>query len=479
LSRLPIRLRLTLAFALAISFVLAGTGLFLYLRVSSALDQTINQGLRARATDVAALAQQADTGLRNARRPLPGPSGGFAQVLAAKGGVVDATPGLPPGSLLSKSELARAGGAPSLVSSTVRGEHVRLLAVPVHAQGRTLVVVVGSSLEPRQSALADLRTQLLLGGPIALLLASLAGYMLAAAALRPVERMGEQAATISASSPGRRLPVPAGEDELARLGRRLNEMLARLEAALERERHFVADAGHELRTPLALLKTEIELALDKPESAPALQAALRSAGEETDRLSRLAEDLLFLARADADALPIRRSRVELADVLAAVAARYQRRANDLERRIETDAPAQLTILADRLRLEQALANLVDNALRYGAGTIRLQAAERDGRLELHVTDEGEGFPPDFLDRAFERFSRPDQSRSRAGAGLGLGIVATIANAHDGTATAANRPNGGAEVTLALPLQAPASDEKTSNNDTNVVRRVRAAGGTSD
>jgi heavy metal sensor kinase len=479
LSRLPIRLRLTLAFALAISFVLAGTGLFLYVRVSSALDQTINQGLRARATDVAALAQQADTGLRNARRPLPGPSGAFAQVLAAKGGVVDATPGLPPGSLLSKSELARAGGAASLVSSTVRGEHVRLLAVPVHAQGRTLVVVVGSSLEPRQSALADLRTQLLLGGPIALLLASLAGYMLAAAALRPVERMSEQAATISASSPGRRLPVPAGEDELARLGRRLNEMLARLEAALERERHFVADAGHELRTPLALLKTEIELALDKPESAPALQAALRSAGEETDRLSRLAEDLLFLARADADALPIRRSRVELADVLAAVAARYQRRANDLERRIETDAPAQLTILADRLRLEQALANLVDNALRYGAGTVRLQAAERDGRLELHITDEGEGFPPDFLDRAFERFSRPDQSRSRAGAGLGLGIVATIANAHDGTATAANRPNGGAEVTLALPLQTPASDEKTSNNDTNVVRRVRAAGGASD
>jgi signal transduction histidine kinase len=291
--------------------------------------------------------------------------------------------------------------------------------------------------------------------------------------------MSEQAATISASSPGRRLPVPAGEDELARLGRRLNEMLARLEAALERERHFVADAGHELRTPLALLKTEIELALDKPESAPALQAALRSAGEETDRLSRLAEDLLFLARADADALPIRRSRVELADVLAAVAARYQRRANDLERRIETDAPAQLTILADRLRLEQALANLVDNALRYGAGTVRLQAAERDGRLELHITDEGEGFPPDFLDRAFERFSRPDQSRSRAGAGLGLGIVATIANAHDGTATAANRPNGGAEVTLALPLQTPASDEKTSNNDTNVVRRVRAAGGASD
>ena len=472
MSRLPIRLRLTLAFALAIAFVLAGTGLFLYLRVASALDQTINQGLRARATDVAALAQQADTGLRNARRPMPGPSGGLAQLLAADGRVIDATSGLPPRSLLSASELARAGRLTIFISTTLRGERIRLLALPVQAQGRKLVVVVGSSLEPRQGALADLRTQLLLGGPIALLFASLAGYLLAAAALRPVERMGERAATISASSPGRRLPVPASEDELARLGRRLNEMLARLEAAHERERNFVADASHELRTPLALLKTEIELALDTPESASALEAALRSASEETDRLSQLAGDLLLLARADAGALPIRRSPVRLTDMLAAVAARYQRRANDAKRQIEIDAPADLTILADRVRLEQALANLVDNALRHGAGTIRLQAAEREGRLNLRVTDEGEGFPTDFLDRAFERFSRPAHSRSRGGAGLGLGIVATIAKAHAGTATASNQPDGGAEVTLALPLQTSEVAQKTPDNHTNVGERVR-------
>jgi signal transduction histidine kinase len=230
-------------------------------------------------------------------------------------------------------------------------------------------------------------------------------------------------------------------------------MLGRLQAALERERSFVADASHELRTPLALLKTEIELSLDEPQSIEALQAALRSAGEETDRLSQLAEDLLLLAQADGKALPIRRAEIVVADMLTAVATRYQRRASDAGRAIDVDAPARLVVLADRLRVEQALANLVDNALRHGAGTIRLTAAEASDRIEVRVRDEGNGFPAEFLDQAFERFSRPDQARSRGGAGLGLAIVTAIMDAHGGSATAANQAGGGAAVTLTLPLDA--------------------------
>ena len=438
MSRITIRVRLTLVFALAIALVLAATGMFLYVRLGSTLDGTINQGLRSRASDVAALAQQADTGLRDASRPLPGPSGGFAQILSERGVVVDATPGLLQRSLLSGGQFVRALRGATLVESSLRGERVRVFAIPIHAQERKLVVVVGTSLEPRQNALEDLRTQLLLGGPIALVLASLAGYLLAAAALRPVERMGEQAATISAASPGRRLTVPLADDELARL-----------EAALERERTFVADASHELRTPLALLKTEIEVALDAPGSVEALQAALRSAGEETDRLSQLAEDLLLLARADAGALPIRRGEVEVTDLLEAVSARFGRRAAAAGRRIEVTAPGDLTILADRVRIEQALANLLDNALRHGAGTIRLEAAKGNGRVTLSVGDQGEGFPAGFAKHAFLRFSRSDHARSRGGAGLGLAIVAAITEAHAGAARASNRPDGGAQVTLTL------------------------------
>jgi len=445
---LPIRLRLTLAFAVAVGVVLAATGLFVYLQQESALDRTVNQGLRARAADVTALAQQADSGLREGRGAAAD-SSGFAQVLTSAGRVVDATPGLPPRPLLQAHELAHLGSQGRFISYTLSRERVRLLAVRVHAQDSNRVVVVGTSLEPRLTALDDLRTELLIGGPIALILVSLGGYLLAAAALRPVDQMGEQAATISAANPGQRLRLPPADDELARLGRRLNDMLARLEAALERERGFVANASHELRTPLALLKTELELTLDEPASIDAYRAALRSAHDEADRLSQLAEDLLLIAQADAQTMPIRRSTITVADMLSAVAARYQRRAADTGRTITVDAPADLTLLADRFRLEQALANLIDNSLRYGSGPIRLAAAEDPQQVEIEVSDEGPGFPPEFLHRAFERFSRPDQARSRDGVGLGLAIVTAIMAAHSGSATASNRVGGGASVTLTL------------------------------
>ncbi len=446
IDRLPIRGRLTLAFAVAMAIVLAVTGLFLYVRLGSSLDRAIEQGLRTRAADVTALVQQAD--LRGAAN-LRSPGSGFAQVVGLRGTVVDATPGLPSGPLLTDVQLRQAQSAPTFFARKVGGERVRLLAVPTAAQGRKLVVVVGASLEPRAGALADLRSQLLIGGPIALLFASLAGYLLAAAALRPVERMSERAATISAASPGRRLPVPRADDEIARLGSRLNDMLTRLETALQRERTLVSDASHELRTPLALMKTEIELALAEPVSAAGLVAALRSAGDETDRLSQLADDLLLLARVDSGTLPLRREPIEVDDLLTTIATRFRRRATDSSREIEVRSSPGVTLLGDRRRLEQALGNLIENALRHGAGTVRLEAINDADTVVLHVTDQGEGFPTPFLERAFERFSRPDGSRNAAGAGLGLAIVAAVVNAHGGSVSAANAA-AGADIVVTLP-----------------------------
>ncbi|MEO8291243.1 MAG: HAMP domain-containing sensor histidine kinase, partial [Gaiellaceae bacterium] len=210
-----------------------------------------------------------------------------------------------------------------------------------------------------------------------------------------------------------------------------------------------SNASHELRTPLALLKTVIELALEEPDSAPALAAALRSAGEETDRLAQLADDLLLLARADAGELPLRRTPVPLEELLNSIATRFRRRAGDAGRTLEVRVPSGLIALADRRRLEQAAANLVENALRHGSGTVRLEVVEAPSSIALHVTDEGNGFPPQFLEHAFERFSRADGSRS--GAGLGLAIVAAIAEAHGGAVKAANSPGGGADVALVIPV----------------------------
>jgi two-component system OmpR family sensor kinase len=227
-------------------------------------------------------------------------------------------------------------------------------------------------------------------------------------------------------------------------------MLARLESALARERRFVSDASHELRTPLAALRTELELALRRERTREELERALRSAAEETDRLSQLAEDLLVLARSDDGRLPIRPEQLDAAELLGDVKERYARRTAESGRSLEIEAENGLKLSADRLRTEQALGNLVENALRHGSGRIGLWARRRDGRIELHVQDEGGGFAPDFLEIAFDPFSRGDPARSGSGAGLGLAIVDVIARAHGGTARAANL-DPGADVWLELPV----------------------------
>jgi signal transduction histidine kinase len=312
------------------------------------------------------------------------------------------------------------------------------------------VLVVGATRENSLETLSSFRDELLVAGPVALILASLAGYLLAGVSLRPVERMRRRAAQVSAETPGERLPVPETRDEVQRLGETLNEMLGRLEAALARERDFVADAGHELRTPLALLRTELELALRQAESAGELREALRRSAAEVDRLTQLADDLLLIASSDRGKLSLRLEPLHASEVFASVARRFEWRAEEEGRSVQAAGSRGVRVRGDRVRLEQALGNLVDNSLRYGGGRVRLEAIPMNGTVELHVADEGAGFPPDFLPTAFERFSRPDAARSGAGAGLGLAIVRTIAEAHGGDTHAANRADGGADVWLVLP-----------------------------
>jgi two-component system OmpR family sensor kinase len=261
--------------------------------------------------------------------------------------------------------------------------------------------------------------------------------------------MRREAEAVSASRPGRRLPLPRADDEISRLGRTLNAMLGRLETALERERRFVSDASHELRTPLASLRTELELAHRRERTREELEAALRSAAEETERLSQLAEDLLVLARAQGGELPVRRERIRVDELLSDVKERFAQRAAEAGRPLETDADGVLELSADRLRTEQALGNLVENALRHGRGRILLLARMDDGHVELHVRDEGPGFSAEFIEHAFEPFRRADPARSGPGAGLGLAIVDVIARAHGGAARAANL-DGGADAWLELP-----------------------------
>jgi len=229
-------------------------------------------------------------------------------------------------------------------------------------------------------------------------------------------------------------------------------MLVRLETAFERERTFVADASHELRTPLAILKTELELALRRGRTHEELREALRSAAEETDRLAQLAESLLVIARADQGQLAVSPTSLQTAELLNGVRHRFESRAQLAGRDILVEDGSEATITADPHRLEQALDNLVENALQHGDGTILLGASVRDGHVSLHVHDEGSGFPADFIGTAFERFTRADQARGRGGSGLGLAIVQVIARAHGGQARASNAQDGGADVRIELPAR---------------------------
>jgi two-component system OmpR family sensor kinase len=441
LNALPLRVRLTLAYTVAMAVVLALVGGFLYLHTRSGINRSIDDALALRAHDLAALARAGDPAqaLLTAGPP-PGQIGDRAQLLDADGRIVAAT-ATARRPLLSPSELAAARRG-RIVHQ--RGDTVRILAEPVGAAGR-VVVVAGDRAGPEHT-LDVLVGALLIGGPLALALAALAGYALASGALRPVETMRARAATISDAEPDARLPLPEAHDEIRRLGETLNAMLDRLADARRRERAFVADASHELRTPLTILRGELELAVAGEPSPEELRRVVESATEETDRLVELAQQLLALARLDDEVLPVDAHPVAVRDLLDGVAAAFAPRAAELERALVVVGSDEVIVRADPTRLRQALDNLVDNALRYGGGTVRLDARAENGQVELHVRDEGAGFPPAFLDRAFDRFARSGRG---PGSGLGLAIVAAIAAAHGGSAHAANAPEGGADVWLVL------------------------------
>ena len=439
MSRLPIRVRLTLAFAIVMALVFAAVGAVLYVRLADTLDERIADTLEARTT---ALASTLD-----ATSPVVAGEEGLAQVLDRDGSVVAGSSAVAELPLLTPEQVDLARTDSPVVDTEVAGVDFRLRATSVDDR----IVVVGEPLDDRDEALDGLLTQLLVVLPIALLMSSAVGYVVAGKALQPVEDMRRRATEISADTPERRLPLPRAHDEVHRLGATLNEMLDRLDEGLARERRFVADASHELRTPLATLQTELELATRRPRSQVELEDALGSAAEEVERLVRLAEDLLVLARADEGQLALHTEPFVVREALEAVAARHGSRAVTAARSLEVSAPADLTLSGDRVRLEQALGNLVDNALRHGQGTVRLEALADDGVVLLAVSDEGAGFTAEYLPHAFERFSRADASRSGGGAGLGLAIVDAIARAHGGRVTAANRDGTGAIVTLSVPV----------------------------
>ena len=454
LARLPIRLRLTLGFAAAMAVLLAVIAWSLYVGMGIVLLDEVDTGLRSRAVALAG-----DLPRPNLDAPTRGmieSNEAFAQVLDRNGDVIDSSPGVSH-PLLTLAEL-RGVLRPTFFDRRVAGvvDVARLLVVPEKVAPGGLMLVVGTSLSDRSDALKTMSLFFGIAGPLALLVASFAGWLVAGSALRPVERMRRQASAISASGMDRRLTVPVAEDEIRRLADTLNEMLSRLEDSILRERRFLDDASHELRTPLTALKSEIDVARARPRSIEELSRALESASEETDRLARLADDLLVLSRARNGRVALLREDTSLSDLLASSAKLFRARAEVSGIRIETSSP-EAHVSIDGVRVRQAVDNLLDNAIRHSraGGVIELRADVEDGFVRIEVADEGTGFPTGFERDAFEPFNQaasgpgaPARSGGE-GAGLGLAIVRAVAMSHGGDVSAENRPEGGARVTVTI------------------------------
>lgn len=444
-SGTPIRIRLTAVFAVVVAIALSLTGVVVYLVFRQGVDARIDEELADRQGQLVLLAR----GDPDPRTLLARAGEHLLQIYRADGTPVATTAQLDSGRLVSAADVRRAVTSPVMLTrprlpDLSDGVRIRVFPIP---GGR--VAAIAEPRDDREQSLHRLAVVLGLALPLALLAASIAGYRVAGAALRPVEAMRAQAAAIGTGNLHGRLEAPGTRDELDRLALTLNDLLERLERAVEQERRIVADASHELRTPVSVLLTRLDVALRRNLDRDQLMQVLNEARGDAHRLARLAEDLLLLAQADQGGLPIRPGLVEVHDLLESAVTRNTPRAAGRVIRIGTEVPGGAVVLADPDRTAQIMDNLITNSILHGAGDIEVDAEMSDGHVTVRVRDHGGGYPRRFLPHAFDRFAQGPGVRQ--GGGLGLAIVSALVTAQGGTVSAGNHADGGAVTAFTIPL----------------------------
>ncbi|MDQ3645381.1 MAG: ATP-binding protein [Actinomycetota bacterium] len=368
------------------------------------------------------------------------------QVISANGSVLAATEAIGDESLVTGGALVRvASGVPVHGDATIDGAIYRFAGVQVTDPSGHIVVAAApiQQVSDTERALLDTYVPLTI---LAAAIAALAGVAIARSSLAPLRAFASEADAIGSLDLSQRLSTPPTADEIGRLGATLNRMLDRLDAALRRERQLTAEVGHELRTPLAIIRAETELLLARVADA-AVKLSLESVLEEIDRTTGVIDDMLLLARADAEAALDRPELVDLGGLARTVAARFSVLA--ARRDLSLEASGEGSVEGDPRGMERAITNLVENALRHtpAGGTVHLRVEQRDRGALLVVVDSGPGVPPDALASLFDRYARGGPQRGAAG--LGLSIVAAVAASHHGSVHARNRPEGGLEIAVEL------------------------------
>jgi signal transduction histidine kinase len=450
-----LRVRLGLIFGLTTTLVAAGFGALLLHQARRQLSIAIDEGLIPVATGLAQRVATTGPSVISAPNPeLMPPSDAIAQLLGPDGRIVASSsfrgkdrPLLHPSGADRVARLGRHVRGQTTIPKPAGGTApVRLLALPIHVGDRTLVLVTGTSFDESLRLEEELERALTYGLPVLAVAVALGGWLLTGAMFKPVRSMIEQADTISAREPGERLAISGGAAELRALAARLNAMLDRIDDAAARERAFLDDASHELRTPIAIVRGELELARSRLGAADRLRAPLDSVLDEVERLEQLAHNLLVLARSRSGSLTAGDSPVDLETVVERAARAVSRRAES--RGVQVRCSGNAVVNGDESALQRAVLNLLDNAVRYAAGEVTVTVDEHDTSVDVTVTDDGPGFDEALLPHAFDRYTRdPD---SGGGMGLGLANTAAIVTAHGGTVAAANRPDRGAEVAFSLP-----------------------------
>jgi heavy metal sensor kinase len=456
MSRLSIRWRLTLWYGAVLATVLTIFGMAVYLMMRHGLLARTGSGMNMEATEVAEeVARAKDRSTlgtwlerRFARHP-----GYDIQVSTPKGEAIFRSDRIRPAGLPMPSDPS-ADGQPTFESFAGRTGHDRLLSRVVPGPDGPLILQVAAPLAADDHELGELLTVMLLAGPLALASALGGGYVLAYRALAPVDRMAADAEQITASRLDRRLDIPNPNDELGRLGATLNGMIGRLERSFEEIRRFTADAAHELRTPLTVMRNAAEVTLRSPRPPEQYCRVLGDMLEEVERLTRLAEQLLFLCREDAGLIPLSATIIRLDDLVRDAVEHLRVVAEAKALTLECTQLAACPIRGDADQLRQLLFNLLDNAIKFtpAGGTVSVGLERPDGEARVIVEDAGIGIPPEHLPHVFERFYRVDPSRNVEveGTGLGLAIAQSIAEAHAGSIAVESTVGVGTRAILTLP-----------------------------
>jgi heavy metal sensor kinase len=488
-----IRSKLTAWYVSVLASVLVAFGVGIYLTLSNVLYERIDDGLRT-LIDIATSSLTHEAGEGQSPREAAGstvsdPYGEDQSIAIYTDGGALLADSLTERALADTQEQAPTiGDAPTLTLPNVnfvtdRRPHVETVpAGPDHDAYRRAIrrvqigsndyiIVVGQSLRRVEEDLALLRRILLYTIPAAVAVTGIGGWFLARKSLSPVVAMAERAAKMGAENLGGRLPVVNQKDELGQLATTFNALFGRLETSFAQQRQFMADASHELRTPIATARTAASVTLQQPNrSETEYRDALRIVDDSTRRLTRLVEDMFTLARADAGQYPLQRGLFYIDELAAEVGRAGSVLAARKNVTVEVRAPSGMTFLGDEDLLRRMLLNLVDNAIRHTANgsLVQLTLTETNGEYVMTVSDMGAGIPPEAQPHIFERFYRTDTARTRTstgeagGAGLGLAIARWVANAHDGRLELVKSDERGTVLRATFPVTTTGDQEEFGN-----------------